>query len=295
MNYPDRVLIKDRAKERVLDRSFGVLMVSIAYLLLTEWISTVVNLIWTNPLTAISDRFSESMNTLLEPVAAQGSLSEASVDASVNMALSSAVTYARQLLSQPSQEVLLFLFLLLYLYTVVMGYGFSFYAMRTARGERLGAGSLFDPLTMAGKVILLSLLLTLLVGVGIGFFIVPGVLFYYSTLLAPYVLLDHPEMSIFKAISAGWRMSKGHRVRLFTLEFSFIGWDLLGLLVSNLGYNLGRIFTSGEALGTILSLVCYTVVYAYVLPYRELSLVQFYDTIRPQDLRVEETPVKADN
>lgn len=291
MNYPDRVLIKARAKERVLDRSFGVLMVSIAYLLLTEWISTVVNLIWTNPLTAISDRFSESMDTLLDQVAAQGSAS----DASVTMALSSAVTYARQLLSQPSQEVLLFVFLLLYLYTVVMGYGFSFYAMRTARGERQGASSLFDPLTMAGKVILLSLLLTLLVGVGIGFFIVPGVLFYYSTLLVPYVLLDHPEMSIFKAISAGWRMSKGHRVQLFTLEFSFIGWDLLGLLVSNLGYNLGRIFTSGEALGTILSLVCYTVVYAFVLPYRELSLVQFYDTIRPQDLRVEETPVKADN
>lgn len=287
MNYPDRVLIKARAKERVLDRSFGVLMVSIAYLLLTEWISTVVNLIWTNPLTAISDRFSESMDTLLDQVAAQGSAS----DASVTMALSSAVTYARQLLSQPSQEVLLFVFLLLYLYTVVMGYGFSFYAMRTARGERQGASSLFDPLTMAGKVILLSLLLTLLVGVGIGFFIVPGVLFYYSTLLVPYVLLDHPEMSIFKAISAGWRMSKGHRVQLFTLEFSFIGWDLLGLLVSN----LGRIFTSGEALGTILSLVCYTVVYAFVLPYRELSLVQFYDTIRPQDLRVEETPVKADN
>lgn len=291
MNYPDRVLIKARAKERVLDRSFGVLMVSIAYLLLTEWISTVVNLIWTNPLTAISDRFSESMDTLLDQVAAQGSAS----DASVTMALSSAVTYARQLLSQPSQEVLLFVFLLLYLYTVVMGYGFSFYAMRTARGERQGASSLFDPLTMAGKVILLSLLLTLLVGVGIGFFIVPGVLFYYSTLLVPYVLLDHPEMSIFKAISAGWRMSKGHRVQLFTLEFSFIGWDLLGLLVSNLGYNLGRIFTSGEALGMILSLVCYTVVYAFVLPYRELSLVQFYDTIRPQDLRVEETPVKADN
>ncbi|MCD8335162.1 MAG: DUF975 family protein [Clostridiales bacterium] len=291
MNYPDRVLIKARAKERVLDRSFGVLMVSIAYLLLTEWISTVVNLIWTNPLTAISDRFSESMDTPLDQVAAQGSAS----DASVTMALSSAVTYARQLLSQPSQEVLLFVFLLLYLYTVVMGYGFSFYAMRTARGERQGASSLFDPLTMAGKVILLSLLLTLLVGVGIGFFIVPGVLFYYSTLLVPYVLLDHPEMSIFKAISAGWRMSKGHRVQLFTLEFSFIGWDLLGLLVSNLGYNLGRIFTSGEALGTILSLACYTVVYAFVLPYRELSLVQFYDTIRPQDLRVEETPVKADN
>ncbi|MCD8147013.1 MAG: DUF975 family protein [Clostridiales bacterium] len=291
MNYPDRVLIKSRAKKQVLDQSFGILMVSIAYLLLTEWLSTVVNLIWTSPLTAISDRFSESMDTLLGQVAAQGSVS----DASMTVALSSAMTYARQLLAQPQQEVLLFLFLLLYLYTVVMGYGFSFYAMRTARGERLGAGSLFDPLWMAGKIILLSLLLTVLVGLGVGLFIIPGILIYYGTLLVPYVLLDHPEISIFKALSAGWRMSRGHRIQLFTLEFSFIGWDILGLLVSNVGYNLGRIFTSGDTLGTILSLICYTAVYAFVLPYREIALVHFYDTIRPQDLRVEETPVKVDN
>ncbi|MCD8050434.1 MAG: DUF975 family protein [Clostridiales bacterium] len=291
MNYPDRVLIKSRAKKQVLDQSFGILMVSIAYLLLTEWISTVVNLIWTNPLTAISDRLSESMDTLLDQVAAQGSIS----DASVTVALSSAMTYARQLLAQPQQEILLFVFLLLYLYAVVMGYGFSFYAMRTARGERLGAGSLFDPLWMAGKIILLSLLLTVLVGVGVGLFIIPGVFIYFSTLLVPYVLLDHPEMSIFKAISAGWRMSKGHRVQMFTLELSFIGWDLLGLLATNVGYNVGWVFFGSDGLGTILSLLCYTVVYAFVLPYREIALVHFYDTIRPQDLRVEEKPVKVNN
>ncbi len=291
MNYPDRVLIKSRAKARVLDQSYGVLMVSIAYLLLTEWISSVVNLIWTSPLTAISDQLSSSMDALLEQVAVQGSVS----DANMTALYTSVISYARQLLAQPQQQMLLFLFLLLYLYTVVMGYGFSFYAMRTARGERLGASSLFDPLWMAGKIIVLSLLLTVLVGVGMGFFIVPGVFIYYSTLLVPYVLLDHPEMSIFKAISAGWRMSKGHRVQLFTLEFSFIGWDILGLLVSNIGYNLGLIFTSGETLVTILSLVCYTALYAFVLPYRELALVHFYDTIRPQDLRVEETPVKVDD
>ncbi|MCC8076157.1 MAG: DUF975 family protein [Clostridiales bacterium] len=291
MNYPDRVLIKSRAKKQVLDQSFGILMVSIAYLVLTEWISSIVSLIWTNPLTAISDRFSESMDTLLDQVAAQGSIS----DASVNMALSSAMAYARQLLAQPQQEVLLFVFLLIYLYTVVMGYGFSFYAMRTARGERLGVGSLFDTLWMAGKIILLSLLLTVLVGVGMGFFIFPGVFIYFSTLLVPYVLLDHPEMSIFKAISAGWRMSKGHRVQLFTLELSFIGWDILGLLATNVGYNVGWVFFSSDRLGTILSLLCYTVVYTFVLPYREIALVHFYDTIRPQDLRVEEKPVKVDN
>ncbi|MCD7838927.1 MAG: DUF975 family protein [Clostridiales bacterium] len=290
MNYPDRVLIKARAKKRVLDQSFGVLMVSIAYLLLTEWISSVVDLIWTNPLDAISDRFSESMNALLNQIAARGSISNAGMSAIYTSALS----YARQLLAQPQQEVLLFLFLLLYLYTVVMGYGFSFYAMRTARGERLRAGALFDSLWMAGKFILLSLLITLSVGLGVSLLVLPGVVIYYSSMLVPYVLLDHPEMSIFKALSAGWRMSKGHRVQLFTLDFSFIGWSLLCLLVTNLGYNLGWIVTSSETLATILGLVGYTVVYAFVLPYRELSLVHFYDTIRPQDLRVEEMPVKAE-
>ncbi|MCD8189661.1 MAG: DUF975 family protein [Clostridiales bacterium] len=290
MNYPDRVLLKSRAKKQVLDRSLGVLMVSIAYLVLTEWISSVVNLIWTSPLTAISDRLSDSMNALLEQVAVQGTVS----DANMTALYTSVFSYARQLLAQPRQQILLFLFLLLYLYTVVMGYGFSFYAMHTARGERLGVGSLFDSLWMAGKVIVLSLLLTVLVGVGMGLFIIPGIFIYYSTLLVPYVLLDHPEMSIFKAISAGWRMSKGHRVQLFTLEFSFIGWDLLGLLATNVGYNVGWVFFGSDVLGTILSLICYTVVYAFVLPYRELALVHFYDTIRPQDLRVEETPVRMD-
>ena len=54
--------------------------------------------------------------------------------------------------------------------------------------------------------------------------------------MTPFILAEHPEMTANEAISASKELMRGNRWRLFCLEFSFIGWQLLCLLTVGIGY-----------------------------------------------------------
>ena len=49
----------------------------------------------------------------------------------------------------------------------------------------------------------------------------------YSYSMSELILIDHPEYSPLKAITESKKMMYGHRVELFILGLSFIGWFLL--------------------------------------------------------------------
>jgi len=48
--------------------------------------------------------------------------------------------------------------------------------------------------------------------------------------MTPYILACHPNVTATDAIKLSKRMTKGHKVELFKLELSFIGWKLLSYL-----------------------------------------------------------------
>lgn len=50
-----------------------------------------------------------------------------------------------------------------------------------------------------------------------------------------YVMLDNPEMGVFRALSETYRMMKGNRIRYLVLELSFIGWSFMGILSAGIG------------------------------------------------------------
>lgn len=66
-------------------------------------------------------------------------------------------------------------------------------------------------------------------------FIIPGIMAAYSYSMAHFIANDHPEMTAREALTASKEMMKGHRWRLFCLEFSFLGWDLLAGLTLGIG------------------------------------------------------------
>ncbi len=57
--------------------------------------------------------------------------------------------------------------------------------------------------------------------------IIPGIVKAYSYALTPYILADNPELSNNAAIEKSMAMMKGHKMKLFLLDLSFIGWFLL--------------------------------------------------------------------
>ena len=50
-----------------------------------------------------------------------------------------------------------------------------------------------------------------------------------------YILAEHPELTAGEAIAQSKAMMAGNRWRLFCLQFSFIGWDILCALTLGIG------------------------------------------------------------
>lgn len=276
-----RERIKARARGRVLDRTFGILMTAAIYQLLTTVLSTVLNLVAVNPISAITNQFYTVMNQYM---ASGGELE----GTSVNMLYSSVLSFGRRLLAQPIQQVLLFIFILFYFYTVVMSFGYSGYALRISRGERVGWKNIFDQLWMANKIIIMNLIVTIISGVGMAFFIIPGVYFYYRYQMSTYVLLDNPELSFWQAMKISAQISKGNKWDLLMLDLSFLGWYLVNVAAAQLFFFVGN-FIGGNVCGTLLGMAADVAVSVYVLPYIELTRIGYYENMRPQDLKVEES------
>ena len=61
-------------------------------------------------------------------------------------------------------------------------------------------------------------------------FIIPGIVKSYSYAMTPYILLDRPELSPTEALKESEKMMNGHKMDLFILDLSFIGWIFLSVL-----------------------------------------------------------------
>ena len=66
-------------------------------------------------------------------------------------------------------------------------------------------------------------------------FIIPGIIAGYSYAMTGYILSEHPELTAGEAISRSKDMMEGNRWRLFCLQWSFIGWDILCLFTLGIG------------------------------------------------------------
>ncbi len=66
-------------------------------------------------------------------------------------------------------------------------------------------------------------------------FIIPGIIAAYSYAMTGYILAEDPELTAGEAISRSKEMMSGNRFRLFCLQFSFIGWEILSALTLGIG------------------------------------------------------------
>lgn len=81
-------------------------------------------------------------------------------------------------------------------------------------------------------VYLLIALFTLLWGL---LFIIPGIVAGYSYSMAYYILLESPDMPPTEVLRRSKAMMKGHRMDLFILHLTFVGWALLTILTLGIG------------------------------------------------------------
>ena len=107
-------------------------------------------------------------------------------------------------------------------------------ARRNVRHNALGIcleGFIVD---MPGNLVLglLTLLYTFLWTL---LFIIPGIVKAYSYSMAYYIKADNPAYTATEAIEVSQRMMRGHKLELFILDLSFIGWYIVGFLCLGVG------------------------------------------------------------
>lgn len=82
---------------------------------------------------------------------------------------------------------------------------------------------------------LLYLMITLITLIWSFLFIIPGIVAAYSYSMSYYILLDNPGTSPSDVIRRSKEMMNGHRMDLFILHLTFIGWGLLTILTLGIG------------------------------------------------------------
>ena len=129
---------------------------------------------------------------------------------------------------------LLYLALSIFLGSVV-SLGYARFNLNLMDGRTADYGDLFGYFPHWKNAVLAGLLKSVTITVGFLLLIVPGVLASYNFAMSDYLLSENPELSPREALSRSRFLMRGNRWRLFCLEFSFIGWELLSSLVWGIG------------------------------------------------------------
>lgn len=137
------------------------------------------------------------------------------------------------------------------------------------KGTLPEAGALFAPFKQyartVGAVLLVfvyKLLWTLLL-------VIPGIIKAYSYSMTFYILRENPEMTAGDAITASQKMMDGHKMDLFLLSLSFIGWAILASITFGIGY-------------------------LWLIPYIYTAYAAFYETLKKETSVTPATSVSAE-
>ena len=66
-------------------------------------------------------------------------------------------------------------------------------------------------------------------------FSIPAIIKQYSYRMTPWILADNPKIGYKRALKLSMQMTHGHKMAIFVLDLSFIGWFILGTLACGIG------------------------------------------------------------
>ena len=118
--------------------------------------------------------------------------------------------------------------------TVELGY--AKFLLKQHDRKELQFSNLFSQFDRFGTGFAQKFLRTLFIVLWSLLFIIPGIVKGLSYAMTPFILEDHPEMTASEAIKASMRLMDGHKMDLFILGLTFIGWSLLACLTMGIGF-----------------------------------------------------------
>lgn len=117
-----------------------------------------------------------------------------------------------------------------------LAYGFYILFLDLVRGTKLDINRLFDGFKDYWRILGTMLLETLYILLWTLLLIIPGIIKVYSYSMTCYILKDEPELKLNGAIEKSMAMMEGHKLDLFLLHLSFIGWFILSCITLGIGF-----------------------------------------------------------
>lgn len=117
-----------------------------------------------------------------------------------------------------------------------MSWGVAVAFLDVSRGNTADLGWVLKGYSRFSEIFLTLLLREVYIGLWTLLLIVPGIVKSYSYAMTVYILQDEPDCKYDEAICRSMAMMRGHKMDLFFLDLSFIGWALLCLLTLGIGF-----------------------------------------------------------
>lgn len=143
----------------------------------------------------------------------------------------------------------------LFLCSPALAMGFTLFFLKISRKEDAGIETLFQWFPKLFKAFGLNFMIQLFVFLWSLLFIIPGIIASIRYSMAFFIMLDNPEIGIMDAIRESNKITYGHKMDIFILYLSFIGWALLAILTLGIGY-------------------------LWLIPYIQTTLANLYDRLK---------------
>ena len=110
--------------------------------------------------------------------------------------------------------------------------GFAYYMVKFVEGKENNISDIFYFIKDFFRTLITGLIKGLFIALWSLLLIVPGIIKTYAYALIELLLADeeYEDLSATEAIKLSQEMMKGHKMDLFVLDLSFIGWHLLAIL-----------------------------------------------------------------
>lgn len=148
-------------------------------------------------------------------------------------------------------------------------FGYINIVLNVSRGNSIDIKLLFKGCAKCIKALGIKILMLIFVTLWSLLLVIPGFIAAISYSMTYYIWIDNPDIGINEAITRSRELTEGHKLQIFALLFSFIGWILLALtpaLIIKLWYPQAFYFL--WTLGMIL-----------VEPYIAVSLADMYNKL----------------
>ncbi len=115
-------------------------------------------------------------------------------------------------------------------------WGYLVYFLNLIRGEDISYSRLFDGFEQYLRVFLTEFLKALYELLWSLLFVIPGIIKSYSYAMTEFILKDDPNIGSEEAICKSMKMMEGHKMQLFMIDLSMIGWLILSILTLGIGF-----------------------------------------------------------